>query len=292
MERPWLPPARVVPLPGRGEVVCRVHEGPVDAPSERPWVLLLHGWTASADLQWFTAYEELATSHRFVALDHRGHGRGIRDVEPFTLEDAADDAAAVVRALDLGPVIVVGYSMGGPISLLLTRRHPALVAAVVLAATSMEFSSHRHQRIGWLGLPLLETFFRSRVGARMGRTMMRRLVRAGSGLDRWVPWLVAETRRNDPRALREAGRAISRFDARAWVEGLAVPAVSVVTTEDRLVPPARQRALATALDADVVECRGDHLVGWEDPAAFSRAVSAAVSQASSQVSQGERLSPR
>ena len=71
---------------------------------DAPTLVLLHGWTASADLQFFTAYEALGQAYSFVAVDHRGHGRGIRNTrDPFRLEDAADDAAALIRALGLGP---------------------------------------------------------------------------------------------------------------------------------------------------------------------------------------------
>ena len=90
---PWLPEGRLVHVEGRGECFVRLHRHPdPGAP-----VLLLHGWTASSDLQFFTAYEALAARFTFVGIDHRGHGRGLRSPDAFTLEDAADDAAAVVR---------------------------------------------------------------------------------------------------------------------------------------------------------------------------------------------------
>ena len=82
---PYLPPGRVINLPGRGEVFVRDSGG---APAH-PAVLLLHGWTASADLNFFAAYAGLAESYRVVALDLRGHGRGMRSAEPFSLEDCA-----------------------------------------------------------------------------------------------------------------------------------------------------------------------------------------------------------
>ena len=53
-----------------------------------------------------------------MAIDHRGHGRGLRTLQRFRLEDAADDAAALCELLGLKDVILVGYSMGGPIALL------------------------------------------------------------------------------------------------------------------------------------------------------------------------------
>ncbi len=70
-----------------------------------------------------SCYGGLAEHFNVVALDHRGHGRGLRSDGPFRLTDCADDVAALVDVLDLGPVIAVGYSMGGPIAQLLWQRH-------------------------------------------------------------------------------------------------------------------------------------------------------------------------
>ena len=77
-ELPWLPAGRIVTIEDRGEFFVRHHRHPDAA---RPTVLLLHGWTASADLQFVTAYEALAQHCSFVAIDHRGHGRGLRTAE-------------------------------------------------------------------------------------------------------------------------------------------------------------------------------------------------------------------
>ena len=142
---PYLPPGRVVNLPGRGEVFVRDSGG---APGD-PAVLLLHGWTASADLNFFPVYAHLAGSYRVIALDLRGHGRGMRSTEPFSLEDCADDAAALLGELGAGHAIVVGYSMGGPVGLLLARRHPGQVAALVMQATALEWRPRRTS--GWSG---------------------------------------------------------------------------------------------------------------------------------------------
>jgi 3-oxoadipate enol-lactonase len=57
-----------------------VREGGCAASS--PCVVLLHDWRLGADLNWFATYERLAIGHRLVALDHRGHGRGIRSEPP------------------------------------------------------------------------------------------------------------------------------------------------------------------------------------------------------------------
>lgn len=264
MKTPWLPPGRTAVLPGRGEVFYRHHEGGLPG---APTLLLLHGWTATADLQFFTAYEELAAKYSFVALDHRGHGRGLR--ARFTLEDAADDAAALVAQLGVGPVVLVGYSMGGPISLHLADRHREQVAGLVLQATALEWRSTRADRFRWQGLKLLGFGVRSRFAPTLVRHGLIRLGRRRPEVEPWLDWVQAEARRSDPMGLIEAGRALSRYDARPWADLLGLPAGVLLTTEDQLVKPSKQRALADALRAEVLELAADHLCTLTHPHEYS-----------------------
>jgi pimeloyl-ACP methyl ester carboxylesterase len=253
---PWLPPGHTLVLPGRGEVFYRHHVHPDPT---RPVLLLLHGWTASADLQFFTAYELLAEHYSFVAIDHRGHGRGMRPDVRFELEDAADDAAALVDALGVGPVVTVGYSMGGPISLLLARRHPHVVTAMVVEATALDWRSTRWERWRWKAVRLMGPILRSWAYPRSLRYGLKRLMGPGHALEAYTPWLVGELRRSDTFAVVEAGEALSRYDARPWAGSLGLPARALITTRDRLVRPPKQRALALALGAATVEVEADHL---------------------------------
>ena len=174
-----------------------------------PTVLLLHGWTASADLQFFTAYAALAEHYSFVAVDHRGHGRGMRTVAPFTLEDVADDAAALLRVLGIRSVITVGYSMGGPISLLLARRNPDLVDGVIVQATALEWREKRGERLRWKTIRLVGPVLRSWAYPRWLRYGLRKLLGPSHELLVYVPWIEAENRRSDPHAIVQAGRALS-----------------------------------------------------------------------------------
>jgi len=269
---PWLPEGRTVLLAGRGEVFARIHRH--DDPT-RPWLLLLHGWTASADLQFFTAYEALAASYSFVAIDHRGHGRGLRTAAKFRLEDAADDAAALCATLGIPQVIAIGYSMGGPISLHLTRRHPDLVTGLVLQATALEWRASWGERARWKALSLMGPVLRSWAYPRWLHFAIARLL-GGHELAPYVPWLEAETRRGDALAIVQAGRALSAYDARPWAHSLGKPAGALITTADHLVVPRKQRELAHALRAEVMEVAGDHLVPWERPTAWRDATLALV----------------
>jgi len=274
---PLLLPGRIVDLPGRGEMFVRHHR---HADASRPTVLLLHGWTASADTQFFPAYPALAEHYSVVAIDHRGHGRGLRPSTSFSLEDCADDAAEVVRALGLESVVTVGYSMGGPVSMLLWQRHGDLVEAMIFQATAMEWRARIRERARWLLGRVASPFARVATTPRTLRILLERFVPRGHEMSRYLPWLVGEIRRNDPWMVAEAGRAISRFDGRGIGKAIDVPTVVVVTTRDRLVRPRKQRALADSTRAGILELEADHLAPLQQPREFAeitlRAVDLAV----------------
>ena len=129
-----MPPARTLRVPGHGELFLR------DTGGDGPGVMLLHGWMASAALTWCGAYGDLAgAGYRVLAIDHRGHGRGLRSLAPFRLADCAADAAAALRQLGCAPAIVAGYSMGGAIAQLMTREQPDAVSGVILSGTAQHW---------------------------------------------------------------------------------------------------------------------------------------------------------
>src|ERR1700755_409306 len=130
-------PARTVLVPGRGEFFLR-DSGETDP--ARPTVLLLHGWMVTADLNWHGAYDALVDAgYRVLAIDHRGHGRGLRAMAPFRLADCAADAAAVLRELDAAPAGLAGYSVGGCSAQLVARDHAEVMSGLVLSGTCQHF---------------------------------------------------------------------------------------------------------------------------------------------------------
>jgi pimeloyl-ACP methyl ester carboxylesterase len=275
---PTLLPGRVVLLPERGEVFIR-DSGPRD--DGAPTLLMLHGWTVGADINFFLAYERLARSFRVIALDHRGHGRGMRSTEVFSLEDCADDAAALLRVLEVDPArtIALGYSMGGPIALLLARRHPGAVSALVSQATALEWRATLADRSKWRFLGIAEVGFRVSSGEGVVQRVIAQAVKTSPELEPIQQWLEAEIQRGLGRALIDAGRALSLFDSRPWAKDLRIPAVVCVTTRDRLVLPAKQRALAKALRAEIFEIDGDHDVTLVDGKTYAAVTEAAVARA-------------
>jgi 3-oxoadipate enol-lactonase len=268
MITPWLPDGHTMVVEGRGELFYRHFRHPDPA---APTVLLVHGLTASSDLQFFGVYPALAEFCSFIGIDHRGHGRGIRQHDRFDLEDLADDAAALLRVLDVPPVITVGYSMGGPISLLLSRRHPDLVAGTVVQATAIEWTGKWWERAGWRLGRVAGAIQRSWLYPHLTRRYIARLLPDAHPNHRYVPWIVDEMRRSDAAGVVRCGYSLSRFDGREWTASLGKPAASLITAKDHLVSPKRQRQLADALQAARYELLGDHLSAMEHPDEYVRA---------------------
>ena len=250
---PDLPPGAAMHLPGRGTTFVRTLDGPVGAPT----LVLLHGWTATADLNWFTCYKPLAEHFRVVALDHRGHGRGIRSRKTFRLEDCADDAVAVCDVLGIEQFIPIGYSMGGPVAQLMWQRHRQRTAGLVLCATASYFSTSREERLSFLGLSGLAAV--ARLTPIQARTWLTEQFYLQRKADQWEPWAVNQASTHDWRAILEAGRAIGNFSSRDWIGDIDVPTSTLITIRDRVVPVRRQVRLFEAIpDAEAFRVDGDH----------------------------------
>lgn len=258
---PPLPPWKLVDLAGRGHGRLQVRDFGTGADGAPP-VVLLHGWTATADLNWFTAYPTLGRHFRVVAFDQRGHGRGLRVRGGFRLSACADDAIAVADALGIDRFIAVGYSMGGAVAQLTWKHHPDRVAGLVLCATARRFSrSTAGERMmfgGLLGLSMAARMTPPAVRSQAVQSMLRRRSRLGIPGD-LGDWAMDEVRRHDPAAILQAGAAIGSFDSRPWIGGVERPAAVVMSTEDHLVSPRSQLNLAGAIPgARLYQVRGDH----------------------------------
>jgi 3-oxoadipate enol-lactonase len=242
-----------VHLEDRGTILVRDFGGPPGAPV----VMLLHGWTATADLNWFRCYDSLGERYRVVAFDHRGHGSGLRSKKPFRLEDCADDAVDVATELGIDEFIAVGYSMGGPIAQLIWRRHPERVTGLVLCATASRFADGREKRLGLIGLTGLAAV--ARVTPEQTQTRLVEQLYLQRKTAKWEPWALRETAPHDWRAVIDAGKAIGRFSSAGWLHEVDVPSSSVLTLRDQLVPVRRQVKLFEMIpDAEAFRVDGAH----------------------------------
>ncbi len=262
----------------RGTLRVRVWPGPEDGRTARRLapLVLIHGWTVTADINFFELYERIGTRHAFASFDQRGHGHGLRPPR-FTLEDCADDVIAVADTLGWDRIVPVGYSMGGTIAQLVAHRHPERCAGLILCSTAAVFAETRQDRLffdGVLGrtaraLNTLPKVLRDR--------MPGRIRSVGPEASELRAWMGAETKRHDAGLVAQAGHAIGQFNAQPWLGRLTMPSAVVITTADTVVPPTRQRQLAATLPhatQHLVDL--DHSASTSDPEHYWPAFEAAL----------------
>jgi 3-oxoadipate enol-lactonase len=98
-------------------------------------VLMIQGLGASKNA-WNLQRIAMATRFRIISFDNRGAGRSDKPTEPFTLEQMADDALAVLDAAGIETAHVVGASMGGVISQIVAVKYPYRVRSLTLVCTA------------------------------------------------------------------------------------------------------------------------------------------------------------
>lgn len=229
----------------------------IPGPANAPVIVLLHGWTATADINWFSCYHALSQHARVIAFDHRGHARGLRVRQSFRLEDAADDAVRIADVLGIDEFIPVGYSMGGTVAQLLWKQHRDRVSGLVLCSTAPYFAGSRPERLSFMGLTGLARL--ARFTPSQARDWITDQVYLQRKTDEWGTWAADQVASHDWRMVLEAGRAIGEFSSSDWISDVDVPTSVVVTMHDPVVPLRRQVKLWEWIpDAEVFRVEGAH----------------------------------
>ncbi|MFJ9819909.1 alpha/beta fold hydrolase [Streptomyces sp. NPDC101151] len=229
----------------------------VHGPENAPPVVLSHGWTCSTAF-WAAQIRELATDHRVIAYDQRGHGRSPAN-PACTTQALADDLEAVL-AQTLGheeKALVVGHSMGG-MTVMAAAARPrfrAHAAAVLLCSTgSSRLVAESHvvpMRAGRVRTWITGRILASRAPLGPVTTLAKRILKYGTMGAGSAPHMVEACARivhACPRAVRHTwAEVLAALDLDHGVRELRTPTEVVHGASDRLTPPVHARALAAAL---------------------------------------------
>lgn len=242
---------RVVRLPGRGRTVVWDCPGPPAAPT----LVLVHGATMTAELNWSAVFPVLGRHFRVLAFDQRGHGRGLGCSGGYRLEQCADDVAGLAAVLGIERLIVVGYSMGGLIAQLCWRRHPRLTAGLVLCATGRSIGGLQWAR--WVTLMMPALMMPAVAGSMPWMAGLRADLIGTHLLDQDHDrtdraWALGQMRRTPLLTAASAVSAVYAFTSHDWIGGVDVPTAVIITQHDRVVSAARQRRLAVAVPGALV----------------------------------------
>ena len=259
-----------VPVPGGGEIAGEA------AGSGAPALVLVHGWCCSRG-HWEAVAPDLARRRRVVALDLPGHGESSRERSPeaWSIEQLGEDVAAAVRAVEPGPVALVGHSMGGPVAAeAAARLGPGRVRALVGVDTFHDvgrpfrdrareklLASYREDFAG-TGRRIVPTIFPRGTDPALVERITREMVAADPAVA--IPLIEAAFR-------HDQGRALAR---------LAELGIPVAAIQGTLLPtnvPGNRR-FHPGFRAIVLEGRG-HFPHLEDPAAFVAALERLLAEA-------------
>jgi esterase len=126
-----------------------------------PPVVILHGLLGSAR-NWTSIAKELAASHRVFAVDLRNHGRSPW-AGTMSFDEMAGDVAAFIERQGLGPVTLIGHSLGGKVAMRLALTRPDLIERLVVVDVAPVAYAHTFG-------PLIEAMRRVDLSAVMRRS--------------------------------------------------------------------------------------------------------------------------
>lgn len=210
-----------------------------------PALVFLHYWGGSSR-SWRHVVDRLAPDFRTIAMDQRGWGQSDAPPNGYALADLADDAQAVIKALDLERYILIGHSMGGKVSQLIASRRPDGLMGLVLVAPSPPSP---------LNLPL--DVRRGMVHAYDSRESIiatLESVLAPNGLDPDdLEAVIADSLIGAPAAKQAWPLSASQEDIRASMADIEVPAIVISGACDRVDPPEvlRRELLPHLLQAEL-----------------------------------------
>lgn len=245
-----------------------------------PTVVLAHDFSvnlASWSLVWPRLLER---GYRVVAFDLRGHGQSMAGRDGGGSRPMAGDLLAVLEAVDAHDAVLVGHSAGGFVALRAVLDQPGVAARVAGVVLVSSFAGDLMERAGLMKFQLPAVRFglpqRASANRLVGTVIASRL--CGPHPSPALVELVRETLVDLDAGEQQIVLAAATESMYAQIDDVAVPAVVITGTHDRVVPSGHAARLADGIPkARLVRLDGvGHVVPWEAPDAVVAAVESLV----------------
>jgi pimeloyl-ACP methyl ester carboxylesterase len=179
-------------------------------------LVFLHGWCGER-AYWKHQVDVFAADYRVVTFDQAGHGESGKDRKAWTAAGLAGDVEAVVKALGLKRVILVGHSMGGHVSLLAAKRMPGTVVAVVGVDTLQDAEFKFPEEMRQQFMKAFEDDFKGTLRMALGGML-------GEKVDPDLKtWLLTRAEAQDPKMAVALMRELSGLDLKVLLKEAKVP---------------------------------------------------------------------
>jgi pimeloyl-ACP methyl ester carboxylesterase len=231
------------------QLVHYVHGGKPATDGDLP-IVFVHG-LSGATIWWRKNLDFLSQSNKVYALDLPGFGQSPSNGE-FSVEYQLKVLADWLAAIKVRRAILVGHSLGGYLSALLTVQSPALTAGLVLVDPAI--------------FPPDYPFWRVALGALQAAPRLP--------LD-FIPTLVKGAWVAGPSTILQVVRVLLSRPIGSRLPSISAETLILWGNKDTVVPPALGAAVRAAISGPVqgpVELRGGHVSMWDDPGVFNDAV--------------------
>lgn len=251
----------------------------------RPLVLIHGVWASHEWWRWLVP--ALARTYYVISPDVRGHGQSSPLKSAYTVTGFAKDLDLLLRSIGIPEVVLVGWSMGGIISLEYALNYPSKVKALILIATRGHQNPKLKRRI-------ILQYLQARLSLLMDFTAPRKYDRASGGFPSQKIWLEQEVEKMlSPKASREvkdwvmsdvrnnprenyfqAIRSIWNWGAADRLKEIEAPTLIMVGDKDTRTPPRFSRLLhATIPNSSLVIVEGaGHCLPLERPERVNREI--------------------
>jgi 3-oxoadipate enol-lactonase len=238
----------------------------LEGPAGAPVVMLAHG-ILSTHSMWRGVAEALLPRWRVLGYDLRGHGATRSSEPPYTMQRLADDAIALLDALDLPRVHFIGASLGGMIGQRLAAQRGERLLSVTLANTTAvqgapqawqdRIATAQERGVGLLVEPTLQRWFTASYLAADPEPVQR------------LRELASDT---DVRGFCGCAAAVRDLAQAELLPAIRVPTLVIVGEQDQATPPAAGEFIQQRVrGAQLVRLPAAHQSAVECPEAFAAA---------------------
>lgn len=237
---------------------------------EGPWLVMSHSLACNLSM-WDEQAKLLSGKFKVLRYDTRGHGASSAPPGPYTLDELADDAKALLDALGIRRAHWIGLSMGGMIAETFALKYPGVFQSMILADTTSRRPPNAEQMWGERVKLAQDKGMDALVEGTLGRWFTEPYRQARKD--------VMERIGQDIRTTPVAGfvgccQAISKIDVLDRLKEIDCPALVIVGEQDHGTPPEMARQIHANLRGStlVVIPSAAHLSNVEQPQTFNTAM--------------------
>ncbi len=223
-----------------------------------PPLLLVHGLMVTGEM-FRPVIEHLASRHRLIVPDLRGHGRSQGLPPPYSAAQLASDLSCLLDHLSIDSTAVLGYSQGGTIVQQLVLDYPQRCDRLVLACTYAFNMATFRERLEGQFMPLLLHILGSRRFAQVVISQgMKQLDQERAN------WLIGLVANQNTKLMVSAWRETMAFDSRSRLTQIRCPTLIVAGANDTAVPIHHAKMLYAGIPGSqlVIVDGADHTLIW------------------------------